>query len=354
MKGWGLSLIALLFLISIVQATNQQPPITVSSYGTVGNSAHFLYKGTTISIKAFLQGYGDYKSNIFTVLNDLGIDTIRVFGAGFSFGSDYASAKAFLDNCWSHNIRAIFHEMGDWEPTNYKHDFNPNHTPDPWAFNIRPELGINDAKAKVDALENAGVLKHPAVPLWIISNECWYLNDLDSYGGLTLLEWHLQLADYMRNKGVKVALGFPSINHGETTPSDVLPLFRDHVDYIIFHWYSYGAFSTIYSSLLNTINTYKQNLGPVPSSNLLIGEIGVQRSEATEQIRGESYRGYFGATFDAEIGGAFPFYLLDQNSGESWGAIRATGEQIPVNIPEDYFPALTDEYKAYYASVPSQ
>lgn len=276
------------------------------------------------------------------MLKDLGIDTIRTFGAGYAefimdLNPDWATdLNNFLTLCKNNGIKATFHQMGDWRPG----------TPisNQWAFGIKPADGIAGAKAKIDKLagNNAlgiNFLTDPTVPFWIISNECW---DFDQ---AVYRDWHLAIADYMRSKGAKVTLGSPSVYHGVMTPSIVLPMYRDHVDYIIFHWYDAGSYDYIYTELTRVINTYKAELGPVPVNNLLIGEIGCQRtwSGVTEDIRGQSYKAYFKATLDAGMGGLFPFILYDvYGTTETWGAIAVDGT---------YFTKVTDQYKAAYSGV---
>jgi len=346
------TILQVLFSVSFVQANNLQSSKALSSYGTLSypanHSTSFVYRGTTLSIKIFFPSYADYKSNVFDVLKDLGIDTIRVYGAGFSEfnmeNSDWATKlKAFLDLLGNNGVKVIFHEMADWRYLNSDtHPHARRTTRNPWPFGIALYDGIASSKAKIDALAGANSIGHnfltdPRMPLWILLNEPFPDTTTDS--GVSVLDWIKQIAAYMRAKGAKVTVGFPSL-HGVTTPSLVLPLFRDYVDYIIFHWYGSGTYSSIYSSLTSEINAYKAELGSIPVKNLMIGEIGVQRSDATEQIRGESYKAYFQASLDAGMGAIFPFTLYDiYNIPETWGAITTTGE---------YFTKVTDQYKTYY------
>jgi len=352
-------MVAILLLGMIVQVQSLNLGTTIRSSGTItldgSVSPGFTFRGTTLTIKAFFPGYADYKPNVFEVLKDLGIDTIRVYGAGFeefnmlSNPDGWATElKAFLDLLGNNGVKVVFHEMADWRYLNSDtHPHARRTTRNPWPFGIALYDGIASSKAKIDAL--AGVnsigynfLTDPRIPFWILLNEPFLDTSTDS--GVNVLDWVKQIADYMRSKGAKVTVGHPSIQHGVYTPSLVLPLYRDRIDYVIFHWYDAGTYSYIYSGLTSLINTYKPELGSIPVQNLMIGEIGFERSWSgvTEQIMGDTYKAYFQASLDAGLGAIFPYVLYDlKNSAETWGAIDSDG---------NYITAITDQYKAYYSA----
>jgi len=363
------SLIAVLILLSFFPTTlasSENPGI--SSYGII-QYPNFIYQGTTTSIKVFYQKYIDYNPHAFEIIKDLKIDTIRVYGAGFSGfnmkNSDWAEKlSSFLDLCETHDVKVVFHHIADWRygcTYDHPHVNIGSSQPNPWPFGIEVSEGIAKSKAKIDKLagDNSlgrNFLTDPTVPLWILLNEPF----IDVYtNGNLVLDWIREISTYMRSKGVKVAVGHPHLKPGYTDPSLVIPQLRGYVDYIIFHWYGGGTaveaqnkgesvFDAVYNAISNKINAYKTELGNLPVEDLLIGESGIQRYEtsgATEETRGEYYRAIFQASLDTGIGGVFPFIFFDDYLKDGtitrWGAVY---------IDETYFTRVTDQYKKYYST----
>jgi len=330
------SLIAVLVLFSFFPTTlaSLENP-GISSYGII-QYPNFVYPGTTTSIKVFYQRYIDYKLHAFEIIKDLNIDTIRVYGAGFEeFNMKYSNwaekLSSFLDLCENHGVKVVFHHIADWRygcTDDHPHVKVGSSKPNPWPFGIEVYDGIDASKAKIDMLAGDNNLGHdflndPRIPFWILLNEPFF----DVSTGTTLvLDWVREIATYMRSKGAKVTVGFGSVNHGDAAPSKWVPLIRDYVDFVIFHWYG------------GKIAVDAQNAGE--------SETGMRRDKGgTEETRGKYYRAIFKASLDARIGGVFPFILFDVYLEDS--TISTYGA---VYVDETYFTHVTDQYKTYYST----
>jgi len=343
-----------MLLTPFVQAANQASTI-LRNNATISYSPDFVSRGSTFSIKVFFPGYVDYKPRAFDILQDLGINTIRVYGAGFEEFSvdkpDWAEKlKAFLDLAGNNGIKVVFHQLGPWNDTDN----------DAWAFGIRPQDGIEAAKAKIDALAGKNTLGYnfltdSRTPFWILLNEPFLDYVANGGTGVKIEDWVRAIGTYIHSKGGKATIGYGSIHHGDAAPSNWIPLIRDWADYVIFHWYAGGdavqaqnngqsVFDAVYNSYSNAIDGYlKEMTGYFGAARLMIGECGIERydrSGATEETRGEFYRAMFQAVKDKGLGATFPFILFDiYNLSETWGAIATDGT---------YFTNVTNQYKMYY------
>ncbi len=353
-------ILLLICFLTVVKAENVQASTeTTTILQSTGNityppvSAGFDFPGATLCIKVFYPGCIDYKSNIFTTLSNMGITTVRVYGAGFDkflfSQSDWATQlKSFLDLIGSHNMKVVFHQLGSWkDPSN-----------NDWAFGIKPQDGITAAKAKIDMLAGNNSLSYnfitdPRVSFWIILNEPFL--DYTTSNGVNIADYCRAIGTYIQSKGGKATIGYGSVESGNATPSKWVPLIRDWADYIIAHWYpieealsAQNIGQSVYNAVYNSFSSeterfFVQMNGFLPKDALLIGEAGIQRYEnsgASEDTRGEFYHAMFQALRDKGAGGIFPFTLIDlYNVPETWGAIGTDGT---------LFTKLTDQYNAYY------
>lgn len=352
-----LSLVIFL-LISFIQPSIilQASPATLSSYGTISYPTGFVIQGATLSAGHLHEGCINYVPNAFEIIEDLRINTIRIYGAGFSDWSMVhnpdtwdKSLDNFLALCSSHGLKVVFQEVG-------RTSSNP-------MFGIYPGEDIALSKSKVDRLagnNNLGknFLTDPRIALWILVNE-------PNLGDTNLLNWCREIGAYFKTKGAKVsAVGFADVN-GDSRLQTWVPLIRDSSTHLVIHkyfaWQAQDAqdsganiFDTIYPLFKAILEDFKSIRGDIPLQNLIIGEVGLPRGEFrwtggritnfTEETRGPYYRAVFQACKDAGIEAVFPYQLFDHRTPsrlETWGAVSLYGT---------YFIEVTDQYKAYYST----
>jgi hypothetical protein len=341
---------------------------TIAFFGTIGYSSNssFVYRGTNIGTNILLQGYYDYIPNTYEIFQDLGINMLIVNfgtegGSPFNINLTPNWAQNFdslLTKANSYGIKIVMQELG-----------NPNNNLA--FFGIQDTLPLATAKAMVDKLAGNNALNHnfltdPRIAFWIIDNE-------PNLGNATLRQWLCDMGDYFLSYRANVACvgGYVGLYNNE---ADTIPLFAGHQNFIVIHHYpeqiaqnaqdtgqsvydaSYYYFLNRYEGgrYINCVKAAIDARGNIPVSNIILGEAGLGHEpnfsdngvtyHFTEATRGEHYRAMFQACKDGGIGGVAPYLLFDAyypSNGftDNWGAVAANGT---------YYPALTNQYKAFY------
>jgi len=213
---------------------------------------------------------------------------------------------AFLSEADSHGIKIYFAVLG----SSYGHMFgivSPGDTSGPY-----PPTPIDEAKAMIDQLAGDNLLGHdfitdPRVMGWRTSNE---LNISDP----EVLEWNLELCDYIRSKGGKAWVSSPSTYVGGSyfeglKFSETEPLLRGHVDFLEIHLYETYDFAKYcnrdYEKFYNWMKDRIQNFmldgrGDFGIDKLILGEFGIYRGDGPDgNFSDEDRQTYYQAVLDA-------------------------------------------------------
>lgn len=359
MSSIGTKIIKRFWIILIVVAsftsvnTSQSAWVTSSNFssqGIVKNPSRFVYRGATLSIKHFFSEYRDYIPSVFQIIGDLNIDTIRVFSAGFSeFSMENTTnwaenLEGFLESCGDYGLRITFSQLGGRSKN------------DPM-FGIYPGENIMLSKSKIDRLAGnnslgKNFLEDPRIPLWIVANE-------PDFNDTNLLNWCQEIAGYIKQKGVNVAVGNPRIGY-DISPRVVIPMIKDNVTHLIEHlyfWHEVQTFQDTGQNIYEHVSPLFQEclndclavMGDMPKENLLIGEVGLPRgyyerwgTNFTEDTRGEYYHSFLEVSRVIGIGGVFPFNLFDTSTPDGWEYWGAVGHDGA------YYTKVTNQYRSYY------
>jgi hypothetical protein len=329
----------------------------------------FQLRGAGVAINCFHPQARNYQPNAWSIIKDLGINVIRVWG-GVEGDIWHLNIKeqsnewaqnldAFLTEADSNGVKVIFHQMGDDWGTLF------GITPPPQGGGPYPPVSIDEAKAMIDKLAGNNVLGHdfindPRILGWRPSNE----RDItDPY----VLQWSLEICDYIRSKGAKAWLASPRGQGGWWIGEDfhvTEPILREHVDYLERHLYEIWDFNNLGKTYNDFYNYYTSVLqdhmingrGIFPVENLILGEFGIWRGYGedcgysgsfTDEERQTYYRAILDACKNVGIKNILFHDLFAQKIGPSWTEYETPNYGI-VDVDGSYFPLVSNVIKSAY------
>jgi len=331
---------------------------TLSAQGVIQLPASSAIHGADISINVLYPSSANYIPTAWQVIEGLGINELRCFvgmegdvwGLDMNTHTNWAqNLDAFLTLASSHNVKVVFYELGtQWggmlgiiPPT--------AGTPTP----------IASAKLMIDKLAGNNALNHDFITdsrigYWSISNEVDFGDPASPNAAYT---WTIQMCDYIRSKGGKVAVPYPRINGGwEQYFNKIEPLLRGHVDYLETHVYEIWQLANYYSlgnnqynwagwkattkSALQNIMTYR---GSFDMEHLIIGEFGIWRDTGSDAgltnyvFTGDNRRDYYTNFFNAfnELGlknWCIHDLFVERNRAAgfaNYGVVNSNGQWFP-------------------------
>ncbi len=273
-------------------------------------------RGAGMSLSVFYSNSPNYQPNAWSIIQSLGINTIRVYGgvdgdvAGINMTNNpntwAQTLDAFLTQASQHNVKVVFHSMGECYGLLFgivSPGMGCTATSQAQALTMVDQLGGNNSL-------NHNFLSDPRVAGWRPSNEV-DINDP------TTLNWNLAIADRIRSHSGQVWLASPRVAQwfsGEAT-SVTEPLLRGHVDFIERHEYAldgyqscnrqYQCFHDLFLSYLQQYLIAGHN--NIPIDHLILGEYGIWNGTGTGgESNGQTLtfsnaerRNYYQAVLDA-------------------------------------------------------
>lgn len=314
-------------------------------------------RGAFVSIEVFIPGSTNYHSNAWQLLESAGVNTICVAGGIEgdiahlninTYPNEWAlNLNNFLSAADQNGIKVYFNSLGESWGTLFG-IISPGDNVGPY-----PPTPIAQAEAMIDELAGNNLLGHdfitdPRVVGWRTSNE---VNISDP----TILNWNLQLADYIRNKGGKAWLSSPYVGEYMTDGynfSLTEPLLRGHVDFLEAHYYLLPEFissgmdyTTYYNFYKNYLQTAMvQSRGNYSLGQVILGEFGIWTGSGsdmginatfTDAERQTYYQAIFDAARDAGIQNIvfFAFFALKEPDGTclapNYGVVDTNGSFYP-------------------------
>lgn len=267
----------------------------------------FTLKGASVSANCFVPTAHSYYPNAWQLLKAAGVNWVRVSG-GTEGDVNHFNIKNY-PNEWAQNLDSFLAQAASY---GIKVSFGSLGNPHDTLFGIRSPgtsdqsdpnaefTSISDAKAMIDQLAGNNNLHHnfitdSRVLGWVTSNEVYIGPSTSSNpnsDGPFILDWNLQLLDYIRSLGGKAWIASPTVVDGSSDGYDfaqVAPLLTGHVDYLEAHYYKEWELVTYYSNgdgtydwtgfqafyetlLMETMVTVR---GSFPLENVLLGEFGM-------------------------------------------------------------------------------
>jgi len=366
--------ITLLFIFFIAMlpvsslCINLESSTMIHTTGAIQYSA-FTIRGAGVAINCFHPNAHNYQPNAWHIIEDLGINVIRVWGGVEGniwhinikrYPDEWAqNLDAFLDECDRHGVKVVFHEMGNSWGTLF------GIVPPPQGPGPYPPVSIEEAKAMIDQLAGNNSLRHnfitdPRVLGWRPSNE----RDIsDPY----VLQWNLEICDYIRSKGGKAWLASP--RYGSWWSGEDFhitePILRGHVDYLERHLYEVWDFVNICNkNYTQFYNYYKSVLqdhmidgrGQFSVDQLILGEFGIWRGYGsdlgysgsfTDEERQIYYRAVLDAARDVGVKNVMLHDLFSQLVGPNWTEYETPNYGV-IDVNGTYYPYVADVIKEAY------
>jgi hypothetical protein len=273
---------------------------------TAASSYGFNLRGASVSANCFVPTAQSYYPNAWQLLKAAGVNWIRVSG-GTEGDVNHFNIKNY-PNEWAQNLDNFLAQADSY---GIKVSFGSLGNPHDTLFGIRSPgtsdqsdpnaafTSISDAKAMIDQLAGNNNLNHnfltdDRVLGWVTSNEVYIGPSTSSnpnYDGPFILDWNLQLLDYIRSKGGKAWMSSPTVVQGSSDGYDfaqVVPLVAGHVDFLEAHYYKewelmtyyhnggiydWAGFQEFYKDLL--ISEMVNVRGNFSLDNVLLGEFGM-------------------------------------------------------------------------------
>jgi hypothetical protein len=278
--------------------------------------------------------------NAWQLLTDLGVNWIRVSG-GVEGDINHFNIKnhpdewaqnldSFLAEADSHGVKVSFVTLGNPYETLFGiRSPGYNFSSSPTAY-----TPMNEAKAIIDQLAGNNSLAHdfisdPRVLGWVTSNEVYIgpnTNSNPNFDGPFILNWNLELCDYIRSKGGRAWMASPTVT-GSSDGYDfaqIIPLIGGHVDFLEAHYYEEYELLNYYMKPDETYdwagfeNHYKNLLldkmvnvrGNWSLDDIFLGEFGMWIDQGndlgvvanfTAQDRNNYYQAVLSAARDAEL-----------------------------------------------------
>ena len=223
--------------------------LTILANIQTASASNFTIKSAQVNLCNILPGYSSYVPNWLSLLQGMGVNTLRI-GNG---GEGRMGYNIATDANWAQTLESILTTItgvdrnGAGTPTGiskvYWQSMGDVYNS---CFGISDYGGmvgytdINTAKYYIDKLAGNNVYGHnfisdPRILSWNIGNE----QKLDDANGNLNSQyyWIIQLMDYIRSYGGHVACNAPYVGNWNGNPSIIAPLFYGHADYYEIHYY---------------------------------------------------------------------------------------------------------------------
>lgn len=373
MNKVAICLIVVCFLVSALAmpvsfgATTLSASQSIAMSGVIINTDFgFQMRGASVSIEAFTLGAINYQPNAWQLLKEANINTICVWGgingdiAHFNinnYPNEWAqNLNNFLSAADQNGIKVYFGQLGNAYGTLFG-IVSPGDTGS-GPYSATP---LAQAEAMIDRLAGINSLGHnfindSRVVGWRTSNEVDISNS-------TVLNWNLQLCDYIRSKGGKVWLSSPYFA-GANDFSLTEPLLQGHVDYLETHKYlipqfissgmNYATYYDVWNSILMS---EEQSLGNFSPSEVILGEFGIWNGIGsdmgltnvtfTDAERAVYYQAVFDAAAAAGIQNIMLFKFFAQKDSD--GAVLAPNYGV-VDANGSFYPYILNIIQNAYSS----
>jgi len=343
----------------------------IRAQGVIQYSA-FQIRGASVTLNCFSPTARNYQQNAWQLLKNLSINTVRVWpgieGDWWHLGikrypDEWAqNLDYFLAEADEHGMKVMFLSLGSSYGTLFG-IVSPGDTAGPY-----PSTPIDEAKAMIDQMAGDNPLEHdfitdPRVLGWKTSNEV-------NIGDPVILEWNLELCDYIRSKGGKAWLSSPSTYVGGTffeglKFSETESLLRGHVDYLEIHLYEVRDFVNYLDKDYNQMYNHMKNLiqdfmldgrGDFSIDQLILGEFGIWRGYGSDlgytgSFTDEERQIYYQAVLDASRDiGIKNVALHDFFAQKYTDGTYETPNYGVVDVDGTYYPYVADVIKEAYTS----
>ena len=237
------------------------------------------------------------------------MNTVRLFtgSEGDIWGTNMVTNSA--NDAWADNLESLLTTL---DSSGLKCVFFT--LGDPWGgqlgiSDIRSIMDLTTAKSYIDKLAGNNKLHHnfvtdPRILYWSVGNEVNIGTAVSSTTATLNSQgtWIIQMCDYIRSKGGKVAVPSPSVNTAivdgltdNTLFKWTEPLLRGHVDYLEYHFYGIWELGRHYSlgnqqydwtgwkaNMQQILKTMISERGDFSINNVVIGEFGLWRGTGTD------------------------------------------------------------------------
>jgi chitodextrinase len=303
------------------------------------SNSSFVLRGASVSANCLVSSSDSYYPNGWQLLKDAGVNWIRVSGGTegdvnhfnvLNYPNEWATnLENFLEQANSYGIKVSFCAMGSPYDTLFGIRYPGCVGNDAFGAVSYSYTPVEQAKAIIDQLAGNNSLHHnfisdPRVLGWVTSNEVYIgpeTNSNPDYDGPFILQWNLQLLDYIHSKGGKAWMASPTTIRGTSEGYDfanVLPLIGSHVDYLEAHYYEevalindfrktdgtydWVAFESYYKNLLQT--EMISSRGAFSLDKVLLGEFGMWVGQGNDFGLNASFssadrKNYYQAVLDA-------------------------------------------------------
>jgi hypothetical protein len=315
-------------------------------------------KGALVDIANFKPDAWNYYPDVWDTLIDLGVTHIWIQGGGDGevfkinirqFPNQWAqNLYDFASQADSYGIKICLFSLGN----GWSNDLGivPPYAP----YNTRKisSVTLYQAKNLIDKLAGDNPLQHN-----FLTDDRFFgwrpLNEPD-FANEGLLNWGIELCDYIRSKGGKAWIASPRVLTWKEGKSfaNTEPLLRGHVDYLEMHQYGvkefvqfnydYDAFYTWYKSKLQ--ERMIDPRGDFSLDQIILGEFGIWREymsdvgyagQFTDRQRETYYRAVYNAAADVGIKNIFFFRVYSRKIEDtniidtSWGIMDPNGNPLP-------------------------
>lgn len=333
-------------------------------------------RGASTAINCFLPTAKNYYRNAWQLLKGIGVNTIRVWGGvesditGLQMHGPYANPnwaqhlEAFLSEATSHGIKVYFDTLGSSWYTLF------NIVSPPGGAGPAPATPIDEAKPLIDQLAGDNALGHdfitdPRVIGWCTANEVDISNP-------EVLDWNIQMLDYIRGKGGKAWIRNPWASvagpYWKSCDFHVTePLLRGHVDFLELHEYEcedwkiyhgYPSYEQYYNYWVGLLQKYMiDGCGKYTIDQLILGEFGIWRGpevgydgntyDWSDQDRETYYKVVFNAAKDVGIKNVCLHDFFSQLT-YPWTEYERPNWGIVDIHTKDYYPLVADVIREAY------
>jgi len=377
------SLIALFSLAistAIASVGSQTSPQTTSKeIQSFGKIKHFSIFGTCVTLNTLyfcpthFGGTLNFQPNAWKILQDLGINAIRV-GGGTEGDVAHFNVKKRPDE-WAQNLQNF---LALAQASGVAVTFVTMGTIWDTLFGIvcpEPYKGIEgtsvaESKSIIDKLAGDNELQHnfiadPRIFAWSVANE------VDLNNSITL-NWCISILDYVRSKGGKALISSPynsSLSSDWTASMDlnyIEPVLTGHVDFLEINIYhdltaavAQESGKSVYEAVYNDMHTslskyFVSGRGSIPLENLILGEFGIwhgysvyedMAANFTDVSVSEYYRAVYNCAIDLGIKNVFNFNCFAQK--DSSGKYENDAPFWCVDVDGTYIHAKTSVVKEY-------
>lgn len=295
----------------------------------------FNMKGAAIGLNNLALGRWSYVPNAWQIIKDLRINMLKLLG-GIEGNVLHIHMTRNPDE-WAQNLYNLLNLIGSNGCKAYFHCIGSSWAnllgivPPPQGTGPYPPVSLDEAKAMIDQLAGDNLLEYdfindPRLIGWVPMNEADITDPM-------VLDWGLQMCDYIKSKGGRAWLASPRGIGGWYYGEDfhvTEPILYGHVDYLDRHLYEvwnfanpcerdYQKFYDYYRSVLQ--NHVLDGRGRFPIDSLIVGEFGIWRGYGsdlgysgsfTDQERETYYNAVYNALEDAGIKNVFFHYLFAQ------------------------------------------